>query len=99
MKVKAETELAGIFTNWFTRAEFEDVETRGSIVAYLLKARTMEREKQPLLANGSETTFVSTQRLDKHVPTATDTHASIEVLLESALCTRSVERKTTESVL
>jgi hypothetical protein len=28
-------------------------------VAYLLKARTVEPEKQPLLANGSETTFVS----------------------------------------
>jgi hypothetical protein len=39
-------------------------------VAYLLKARTVEPEKQPLLANGSET-FVSTQRLGKHVPTAT----------------------------
>jgi hypothetical protein len=31
-------------------------------VAYLLKARTVEPEKQPLLANGSETTFVSRQR-------------------------------------
>jgi hypothetical protein len=30
-------------------------------VAYLLKARTVAPEKQPLLANGSETTFVSTQ--------------------------------------
>jgi hypothetical protein len=27
------------------------------IVAYLLKARTVEPEKQPLLGNGSETTF------------------------------------------
>jgi hypothetical protein len=27
------------------------------IVAYSLKARTVEPEKQPLLANGSETTF------------------------------------------
>jgi hypothetical protein len=27
-------------------------------VAYLLKARTVEPEKQPLLANRSETTFV-----------------------------------------
>jgi hypothetical protein len=33
-----------------------------SIVAYLLKARTLEPEKQPLLAKGSETTFVFTQR-------------------------------------
>jgi hypothetical protein len=32
------------------------------IVAYLLKARTVEPEKQPLLANGSETKFVSRQR-------------------------------------
>jgi hypothetical protein len=31
-------------------------------VAYLLKARTVEPEKQPLLANGSETTFFSRQR-------------------------------------
>jgi hypothetical protein len=29
---------------------------------YLLKARIVEQEKQPLLANGSETTFVSRQR-------------------------------------
>jgi hypothetical protein len=33
------------------------------ILAYLLKARTVEPEKQPLLANGSEITFVSSQRL------------------------------------
>jgi hypothetical protein len=32
------------------------------IVAYLLKARIVGPEKQPLLANGSETTFVSRQR-------------------------------------
>jgi hypothetical protein len=44
-------------------------------VAYLLKARTVEPEKQPLLANGSETTFVSRQRLCKQVSAATDTHA------------------------
>jgi hypothetical protein len=29
--------------------------------AYLLKARTVEPERQPLLANGSETTSVSRQ--------------------------------------
>jgi hypothetical protein len=34
-----------------------------SIVAHLLKARTMEPEKQLLLVNGSETTFVSRQWL------------------------------------
>jgi hypothetical protein len=33
-----------------------------NIVAYLLKAKTVEPEKQPLLANGSETIFVSRQR-------------------------------------
>jgi hypothetical protein len=32
------------------------------IVAYLLKATTVEPEKQLLLANGSETTFGSRQR-------------------------------------
>jgi hypothetical protein len=32
------------------------------IVSYLLKARTVEAEKQPLLANGSERTFISRQR-------------------------------------
>jgi hypothetical protein len=32
------------------------------IWAYLLKARTWEPKKQPLLANGSETTLVSTHR-------------------------------------
>jgi hypothetical protein len=32
-------------------------------VAYLLKARTVEPEKQLLLVNGSESTFVSRQRL------------------------------------
>jgi hypothetical protein len=43
----------------------------------------MEPEKQPLLANGSETTFVSRQQLGKHVSSATDTHATIDVLLET----------------
>jgi hypothetical protein len=33
-----------------------------NIVAYLLKAKTVEPEKQPLLGNGSETTFVSGKR-------------------------------------
>jgi hypothetical protein len=32
------------------------------IVAYFLKARTVEPEKQPLLANGSEITFASRQQ-------------------------------------
>jgi hypothetical protein len=59
------------------------------IMVYLLKARTVEPEKQPLLANGSETTFVCRQRLGKHVPAATDT---IEILLETVFSTRSVQR-------
>jgi hypothetical protein len=57
------------------------------IMAYLLKGRTVEPEKQPLLTNGSETTFVSMQRLGKHIPAAMDTHAKIEVLLETGLST------------
>jgi hypothetical protein len=32
------------------------------IAAYLLKAKTVEPEKQPLLENGSETALVSRQR-------------------------------------
>jgi hypothetical protein len=47
-------------------------------VAYLLKARTVEPEKQPLLAKGSEIIFVSRQRLGQHFPAATDTHATEE---------------------
>jgi hypothetical protein len=62
------------------------------IVPYLLKARTVEPEKQPLLANGSETTSFSRQRLVKHVPSAADTHATIELLLETVFSTRSVQR-------
>jgi hypothetical protein len=61
-------------------------------VAYSLKARTVEAEKQLLLENGSETKFVFRQRLGKHVPAATDTHATIEVLLKTVFSTRSVQR-------
>jgi hypothetical protein len=67
-----------------------------SIVAYLLKARTAETEKQPLLANGSEITFVSRQhilnkqeyttaakeRLGKHVLEATDIYVVRAEMLE-----------------
>jgi hypothetical protein len=42
-----------------------------NIVAYLRKAKTLETENLPLLANGSETTFVSRQRLGKHDPATT----------------------------
>jgi hypothetical protein len=39
--------------------------TKENIVAYSLKAKTVEQEKQPLLAIGSEKTFVSRQLLGK----------------------------------
>jgi hypothetical protein len=61
-------------------------------VAYLFKARTVEPEKQPLLANGSESTFVSRQRLGKCVPAATDTHAAMELLLLTVFYTLSMQR-------
>jgi hypothetical protein len=38
------------------RCKYED-----NTVAYVLKARTVEPKKQPLLANGSEIIFVSRQ--------------------------------------
>jgi hypothetical protein len=34
---------------------------------------------------------VSRQRLGKHIPTATDTNAKIEVLSETGFCNRSVQ--------
>jgi hypothetical protein len=65
----------------------------------------VEPEKQPLLVNGSETTFVSTQRHGKHVPAETDAHAIMEKYWKPCfllgLC-KGVVRKTTgatESVL
>jgi hypothetical protein len=61
-------------------------------MAHLLKTRTVEPEKQPLLANGSETTFIFRQRLGKHVADATDTHATIEMLLKTVYSTGSVQR-------
>jgi hypothetical protein len=67
-----------------------------SIVAYLLKTGTVVPEKQPLLCNDrviiKYTRVVSKKRLGKHVPTATDTHATIEVRLETVFSTRSVQR-------
>jgi hypothetical protein len=57
----------------------------------------VETEKQPLLANGSETTFASRQRLHKHVPAATDTPATVEVLLKIVFSTRSVQRDCKEN--
>jgi hypothetical protein len=44
-----------------------------NIVTYRLTARSSEREE----------TVVASERLDKHVPEATDTHATIEKLLEA----------------
>jgi hypothetical protein len=49
-------------------------------VAYLLKARTAEPEKQPFLANSSESTFISGQQLSKHIPAAMDMNTTIEEL-------------------
>jgi hypothetical protein len=43
-------------------------------------------------ANGSATTFVSRQRLGKHILAATDTHATIEILLEPVFSTRYIQR-------
>jgi hypothetical protein len=60
------------------------------MMIFLFKGRTVEPEKQPLLANGSETTFVSRQRLRKHVPAATDKLATIEVLLGEVFFVLSV---------
>jgi hypothetical protein len=40
------------------------------IVAYLLKTRTVEPEKQLLLANGSETTRFKATTINKQVPVA-----------------------------
>jgi hypothetical protein len=40
-------------------------------------------EIQPLLANGSETTFLSKKLLGKHILEATDAYATIEVLLKT----------------
>jgi hypothetical protein len=61
-------------------------------VAYLLKATTVEPEKQPLLANGSETTVVFRQQLGKRIPMAANMHATIEVLLETVFSTWSEQR-------
>jgi hypothetical protein len=59
-------------------------------MAYLRKARTVEPEKLPLLANGPEIAFISGQRLGKHVRAATEKHVTTEMLLETVFSTRSV---------
>jgi hypothetical protein len=45
--------------NWREHATEEQGAQVINIMQYLLKARTVEPEKQPLLTNGSETIFVS----------------------------------------
>jgi hypothetical protein len=71
-------------------------------VAHLPKARTVRPEKQPLLANGSETTFIAGQqilnkqeqtvavrkRFGKHVPAATDMHTR----MNDVACAARVEQ-------
>jgi hypothetical protein len=42
--------------------------------------------------NGSETAFISRQQLGKHITATTDTHATIEALLEMVFSTRSIQR-------
>jgi hypothetical protein len=83
------TKLQGVTTQQIVIFVITNVKSSNT-VAYLLKARTMEPQKQPLLANGSETTFVPKQRFGKHVPATTDKHATIEVLLET-VSTQSVK--------
>jgi hypothetical protein len=69
-------------------------------VTYLLKVGTVVTEEQLMLANGSETTFISRQWFSKHIPTAMDTHAIIQVarngVFYSSLC-KGVMRRTTEA--
>jgi hypothetical protein len=62
------------------------------ILWHVCSKQELWSQRQPLLANDSETTFVSRQRLCKHVPAATDTHSTVEVLLETLFSTRSVQR-------
>jgi hypothetical protein len=59
--------------------------------SHILKARIVKPEKQLLLANGSKI-FLSRQRLGTWIPAATDTLATIEVLMETVFSTRSVQR-------
>jgi hypothetical protein len=59
----------------------------------MICASTLQRV-QPLLSNDSEiskyTTAGSKQRLGKHVPKTTDTHATIQTILETMFSTQSV---------
>jgi hypothetical protein len=49
----------------------------------LLIARILEPKEQSLPANGSEATFISMQRLGKHVAAATDMYATMVVRFET----------------
>jgi hypothetical protein len=51
-----------------------------------------------LLANGSETKFVSRQLLGKHALVAIATHAIIEILLETVFSASSVQRDYKEDI-
>jgi hypothetical protein len=66
-----------------------------NIVAYLLKTKTVERKKQPLLFNDrvliKYIIAVFRQRLGKHVLAVTDTDATIEVQCETVFYSRSVQ--------
>jgi hypothetical protein len=80
------------FNYWIPEGVITKLETY--IVAYLLKARTVKPEIKPLLANGSETTFVSRQGLDKHVPAANNTRNNKRIvgrIIFYAVCELSQE--------
>jgi hypothetical protein len=47
---------------WMLSYTYIQEENYENIAAYLLKARIVDPERQQLLANGSETAFVSRQR-------------------------------------
>jgi hypothetical protein len=60
-------------------------------VTYLLKARTVKPERQPLLANGTET-FVSRQRSQTAGSRGKSPHETVEILLETVFCMGFVPR-------
>jgi hypothetical protein len=69
-------------------------------VAYLLKARTVESEKQLLLGNGSANPPIAGQWFSMcHVIATTDAHAKIEELLEDVFSVESVPRLYNEDQL
>jgi hypothetical protein len=75
---------------------------------FQIKRKWMERQRESVRDRGCYTKnilyiitvacrVVSRQRLGKHVPAVTDTHATIEVLLETVFSTRSVQMKQEEA--